>query len=245
MRACLLLLPLLAACGSETLEHEFELPGIRRISVRAHSGTVRLRTGAAGRTVVRAEGSAPAESVRVTDSQDTILVEVAEDARDPLQLDILAPEGSELTAACGDASVELTGKWGAIVVRTTHGDVRAYVESVRSGSIESQGGTIEFAPSDAGPEGDFVAKSLSGDVSLQMPQGWRGRLHLSTQSGKLDVPPHPNLRTTWDESGRSLLGFIGPALTEEDRAAELEAKGSPTAVWGNSATGDVSLRIGD
>jgi hypothetical protein len=61
--------------------------------------------------------------------------------------------------------------------------------------------------------------------------------------GTLDVPPQPNLRTLWDENGKSVLAFVGPPLSEEDRAKELADKGSPTAVWASSAKGTVAFRL--
>jgi len=248
MRACILLLPLLATCGVDTFEADFALPVIRSVSVRASNGTVRIRSGPAGqaKVIVRGNAGRPLDqTVKVTDSGETLLVEVAEDVSAAIELDITAPGGAGLFAMCGDAAVDLGGKWGKVVVRTGKGGISARVDSVASGSLESHGGAIEFAASAAGPTGDFAAKSLVGDVAIRMPADWRGRLHLSTQSGQLDVPSQPNLRITWDEGAKSLLAFAGPAWTEEDRKREMEEKGSPTALWGSSASGTVSFRLGD
>jgi hypothetical protein len=250
VRALLPLVLLAAACGRESHETVLDDAAVmgraRVLLVAGHRATVRVGNGPQGRieAAIRYDGSRLERPVTITGKGGVVVVALAQAlvGREGTELRVTAPPGLELQVE-GQAGIEVSGSWERLVARTTGGAITAHVDRASSGALESATGAVEFVAREAGPVGDFTAKSVGGDVALRLPAGWRGRLHLSTQTGTLDVPPQPNLRTLWDENGKSVLAFVGPPLSEEDRAKELADKGSPTAVWASSAKGTVAFRL--
>jgi hypothetical protein len=116
----------------------------------------------------------------------------------------------------------------------TAGAIAARVERADSGGLESRGASVVFE-STAGPTGEIYARTAKGSVQIQLPASWNGQVDCTTIGGKLDVPPHKNLQTIWDEDKKHVVGRVGP------RGGD---KMLPT-VWGVATRGDVSLRLTD
>lgn len=207
--------------------------------MRASKGSVRISAGPPGTVGIRyrADFTGPVLAEPVRCEKGVITVAVSDEAKDrEIILEITAPPGLDISAGCRDAAVDVTGEWGSLDIRTTSGAIAARVDRVASGTLESASGAIEFAVLGPGPTGDFTAKSISGDVTVRLPAPWGGQVHFLTQTGTLDVPPHSNFRTKWDEDGKGVVGHVGPP----------REKGAPLpTVWGTSASGLVSFRIGE
>jgi hypothetical protein len=231
-------------CGGDapSWSASFDLaPGETRISVTAWRGTVRLRSSTTGRVEVTLRGEAPVplDTVfamkRPKETPSLIRLFIHESAKDAdLELEIAVPPGTiHLSCACADADVAVSGEWARLEVKTTGGGIVARLDGAGAGSLESQSGAVLYSAA-KGPTGELTVKSIRGDVTVRLPAAWNGQVHAATQTGKLDVPPHRNLRTIWDENEKGVIGHVGPQ----------HRKGEPLAtVWGTSSTGNVSLRL--
>ncbi len=211
-----------------------------RLSVTAWRGTVRLRNSTTGRLEVTVRGEAPlpldkAVTFAESEGREGSWIRIDAAAKDAdLELEVAAPPGITLSCACAEANVEVSGSWARLEVKATAGGIVARVERADSGALESRSGAVLYAATAAGPTGELTAKSMRGDVTVRLPAQWNGQIHAATQTGKLDVPPHGNLRTIWDENRKSLVGHVGPQ----------HRQGEPLAtVWGTSSAGNVSLRL--
>jgi hypothetical protein len=209
--------------------------GGARLSVTAWRGKVRLRNSTTGRIEVQARGSSPLPWEKtVLVRNDPLALVVDERAKDAdLDLDIAVPPGATITCACAEADVSATGSWDRLSI-TTAGAIDARVDAA-SGLLKSQRGDVALVALGPGPKGEMRAETMSGNVAVTLPAAWNGLLNFQTQTGKLDVPPHGNLSTKWDEAKRNAVGRMGP---EHEKGAPALA-----VVWGVSATGDVSFRI--
>jgi hypothetical protein len=237
----LVLLLFAAGCGG-TWSTSRDIGAETSLMVFAWKGKVVVRNGAPGKLKVSVRGRAPVALDEVV--QFAIMtrssgcgpgIEIADAAKDAdLVLEIAAPPGIELVCACSAADVRLSGAWGRVQV-TTGGSIDASVDEVTSGLLESRKGSIGFAAG-KGPVGELSVKAASGDVSVTLPAGWSGQVHLLTQAGKLEVPEHRHLRGVLDTTGKGFVGELGPA----------PAPGAPhAAVWGTSGMGNVSFRVGE
>jgi hypothetical protein len=213
-----------------------------KLTVSAWKGKVRLRNGGPGVLGVTVRGKPPVPHERlVTFSADGKTpvgapgIRIDEAAKDSdLEIEIAAPPGISLVCSCAEADVSVSGSWGHLQV-ATGGAIDVRVDAAESGSLKSRRGAIAYAAA-TGPSGELRAESTSGDVSVTLPAQWNGQLKFQTQSGRLDVPQHESLRTIWDEDRKGVVGHLGPP----------REKGAPLAVvWGTSATGSVSFRVGE
>lgn len=255
MRALLALALLLAAgCGDSSWSGTFEV-GPQEISVVAWKGKIRLRNGAPGRLDVTVRGEAPVPldsvfaNVKTTKSPDHRFG-VAEAAKDAdLEIEIAAPPGSAISCACAAADVEVAGAWGRLSVKTA-GAISARVERADSGALESLSGDVLYVAS-GGPTGELAARATRGDVTIRLPASWNGQIDCTTQGGTLDVPPHKELQTIWDEDRKHVVGRVGPRFSTPGppRVANMGGEPDPRplipTVWGSSAHGNVSLHLAD
>ncbi|MCK6459842.1 MAG: hypothetical protein L6Q95_08100, partial [Planctomycetes bacterium] len=147
--------------------------------------------------------------------------------------------------------VDVSGAWGDLVI-TTDGGVAARAEA-RGGRLTGRRGGVSFDAAGAGPTGEFRAESTSGHVRVTLPASWKGQLKFQTQTGELDVPEHKDLQTIWDENQKGVVGRMGPAREPREPLPPglgmgSEPPGQPAplpTVWGVSATGNVSFRVGE
>lgn len=242
MRALLLLLLLLAACGGEEYSGVFDDAAVMgkagAVHVAGIHARVRVRAGPPGRieVLVRSPGKLPDAPVEFLGRGESVLVtldpEVAK--RAGTEIDVAAPGGMNLQVLGGDGDVDVSGSWRRLVVRTSNGAISARVDRADHGEMESHSGAVEFAASGSGPTGDFSAESIRGNVTVRVPASWSGQIKVASQTGKLDVPPHGNLRTLWEEDRKGLVGHVGAAPR---KGAVLPS------LWARSATGDVSFRL--
>lgn len=212
-----------------------------RFSVSAWKGKVRLRNSGSGLLEVKLRGRAPvpldglvtfAKEGRAS-RRSLRIGEAAKDA--DLELEVAAPPGISLACMCAEADVTVSGAWSRLEI-ATGGAIDARVEATGSGRLQSRSGDVVFAAQGAGPTGELRAESTNGDVAVTLPARWNGQIHFLTRTGTLDVPPHGNLRTLWDENKKGVVGHVGPP----------PEKGAPMAtVWGTSGTGNVSFRVGE
>ncbi len=241
MRALAPLL-LLAACGGASFSATFDdaavLGRAQALHVAAVHAHVRVRSGPPGRieVSVRAKGRLPAAPVAFEAKGESVIVTLDEAVAklEGTEIDVAAPAGLDLVVSGGDGAVDVSGSWRRLVVRTTNGAISARVERIDHGELQSHSGAVAFAASGSGPTGDFSAKSIRGGVSVEVPASWSGQLHVQSQTGKLDVPTHANLKTLWDEDEKGLIGHVG-AQPKKDAIAP--------SLWAASATGDVSFLL--
>lgn len=241
MRALAPLL-LLAACGGADFSAAFDdaavLGRAQALHVAAVHARVRVRTGPAGRidVAVRANGTLPAAPVAVETRGESVIVMLDEAVAtlEGTEIGVTAPAGLDLVVSGGDGAVEIGGSWRRLVVRTTNGAISARVERMDHGELLSHTGAVAFAASRSGPTGDFTAKSIRGGVSVEVPASWSGQIHVRSQTGKLDVPAHANLKTLWDEDEKGVVGHVGGPPRKD---------AIPPSLWAASATGNVSFRL--
>ncbi len=217
------------------------MEGARAVHVAGAHALVRVGNGPPGRieVLVRSPGKLPAVPVEFARRGEGVLVALAAELskRDGTEIEVKAPAGFDLQVMGGDGAAEVSGSWRRLVVRTSNGAITAHVDRADHGEVESHAGAVGFEARVAGPTGDFSAQSLRGNVTVRVPASWSGQIKVASQSGKLDVPTHGNLRTLWEEDRRSLVGHVG--------AAPPEGGSVLPSLWARSAAGDVSFRLAE
>jgi DUF4097 and DUF4098 domain-containing protein YvlB len=106
--------------------------------------------------------------------------------RASMNLEIKLPSNVEIDASSVSGNVDIVGAQGDIRTGSVSGDVR--LEHVRARSIEARtvSGEITASVESFTGSGPLSFKSVSGDVSLELPRSFDADLSMSSVSGQLD-----------------------------------------------------------
>ena len=226
----LLLLALVAACGSEeppTSASSVKADGVRRIVVTGESGSLRLDTGAGGEiTYIAAEGAAH------TLRNGTLHIT----HKGGGELRLVAPGGLDLVARLAEGDIGVGGKWGSIDIDTVTGSVRVFVSALAGGTIDTMKGDITLDCRVA-PKQSVSLTAVTGDVVARIAPAFRGLVQAAAPKGELHLPPQLHRRNT----DVGAMVFAGTRFSKEE-LAEVPADKRP-GIWLTSKRGDVTFQL--
>ena len=245
MRARLLApLLLLAACDRETVTQEatIEIERVDSVIVTMSAGALVVEPGPAGAVAITARSRKPVKLDDLVRSAGRGVVMVTTGDAAIQTLTIKVPTGVDVTASVA-VHITLRGSLNNVKA-VSAGGIDADVAVIGGGELRSTGGDVRLVARRP-PTGDLTCRSTVGDVSVTMPSSFRGRAHVSTKTGKCDVPADSRMRATWGPDRRTVLLFAGPAMTAKERKEELDAERSPRAIWVDATQGTASFRLAE
>ncbi|MDP2293777.1 MAG: DUF4097 family beta strand repeat-containing protein [Actinomycetota bacterium] len=165
-------------------------------------GFIDVRTGDAGIIQLTLESAAAAD-FEITNTGDR--VSVRHPSRWSLRgrncrLTVTVPAGTDVTVDSASAEVRLTGRYGAVRVRTASGDIQ--VDRALRLDVTTASGTIACGTVD----GDTSLSSVSGDCTLKSVDG---RLDVTVTSGDLRVDTCAGDVSMASTSGSARVGHCG------------------------------------
>lgn len=176
-----------------------ELPSL---DVAVPVGTIDVRTGDAGIIQLTLESAAAAD-FEISNTGDR--VSVRHPSRWSLRgrncrLMVTVPSGTDISIDSASAEVRLTGRFGAVRVRTASGDIQ--VDRALRLDVTTASGTVGCGTVD----GDTTLSSVSGDCTLKSVDG---RLDVTVTSGDLRVDTCAGDVTMASTSGSARIGHCG------------------------------------
>ena len=104
-----------------------------------------------------------------------------------MDLDVRLPANLEVSANSVSGDVSVTGAQGRVRAGSVSGDVK--LDKLRATSIHAStvSGSVEATVDALSGSGDLSFKSVSGDVTLELPKDFSADLSMSSVSGRLDT----------------------------------------------------------
>jgi DUF4097 and DUF4098 domain-containing protein YvlB len=126
-----------------------------------------------------------------------------------MNLSVAVPTNLVVNASSVSGNVAISGAHGDVSGGTVSGDVHMdhlHATSVRANSVS---GNVDVRIDELTGRGDLTFHSVSGDISLEVPQGFAADLSMSTVSGDVDSDFPMTLGGSNRLSRRSLEAKIG------------------------------------
>lgn len=210
----------------------FQTPGPISVSLEFGVGDLRLVAGDGPETVVEVRPTDPssradinaAEQTRVDYASGSLLVRGSRSwrrwtprgGRESIDVEIRLPQGSQVSAEVGVATVHGAGRLGDIDIRTGMGNVR--VEAAGAARIRTG-------------FGDVWVERISGDVEV------------STGSGRIELGSVTGSATVKNSNGETRIGHVAgrAQIRQANGAISVDDAGSHVAA--RTALGDIRLGV--
>ncbi|MEM8884710.1 MAG: hypothetical protein AAGD14_11620 [Planctomycetota bacterium] len=159
-----------------------------------------------------------------------------------LDVELVVPAGVDLDLVLREGPIKVDGTYGRVGVTTTKGDVTANFARCEGATLKSLEGKVHLTLESGRLTHDVVCESTRGDVSLNVPTGFRGPVQLFSGAAKLKLPERPTFQLLVDAGRKSARGFAGSPLDEEEKRKGMSENKWPASIFGKSPQGTVELR---
>ena len=199
----------LSAQGRADFQWEKSLPAGSRVSVHDVNGNITVSPSSSGRVEITGtkHGSRAADGLTalVEETSDGIVVCVVwKDSDDScnergyhshghdnwndasMDLDLRVPANLEVAASSVSGDVRIEGAQGRVRASSVSGDIRLSRLRASSVSANSVSGDVEASIDALTGSGDLTFKTVSGDVTLELPRDVDADLSMSSVSGELN-----------------------------------------------------------
>lgn len=210
----------------------FQTPGPISVSLEFGVGDLRLVAGDGPETVVEVRPTDPtsradinaAEQTRVEYASGALLVRGSRSwrrwtprgGRESIDVEIRLPEGSQVSAEVGMATVHGTGRLGDLDIRTGMGGVR--VEAVGAARIRTG-------------FGDVSIEQISGDAEV------------STGSGRIDLGSVTGSATVKNSNGETRIGHVAGRAQVRQANGAIGVDHAGSRVAAKTALGEIRLGV--
>lgn len=202
--------PSLSAQGRADFQWEKSLPAGSRVSVHDVNGNITVSPSSSGRVEITgtkhgSRGDVDDLTAVVEETSDGIVVCVVwKDSGDScndrgyhshghdnwndasMDLDVHVPTNLEVAASSVSGDVRIEGAQGRVRASSVSGDIRLSRLRASSVSANSVSGNVEASIDALTGSGDLTFKTVSGDVTLELPRDVDADLSMSSVSGELN-----------------------------------------------------------
>lgn len=219
----------LDTAASARVEQVFEAGDDPYLDIINFAGDVTIRAGEGNTIQIVATKRAARESaldriyVDMTKERDQITVRTRKAdslGNANVELEIIAPPGTEISLRTGAGEIELRGITGSIDTRTGAGDI-AIAAAAGPVQLATGAGGIQY---EGTPAGRCSFETGAGDIRLRLPADADVRVDLGTGWGSIDV----GYDVKGKSSTRSVTGVIGD--------------GSQATIYAHTGVGSISAR---
>ena len=254
MRRLLPVILLASACGgTETSEMTFPAGELKEFILRVDHGAVVVRNPQGDEKrdtcVVRVTESGTPKALgakeRFNASVTKERLRLRQRRREEklrLELLVIVPKGVNIDIVVRDGGVRLEGEYGLATVTCTAGDVVADPLKAVGGTLKTREGNVMVVLESEQLESNLACETIEGAVSLHIPIGLHGPVHLFSGSAEIDYGKEPRMLLKLDPDRKNARGIAGRLMTQDEIEVANRTGRWPPGVWAKTGKGKVVFR---